>query len=48
MTVGSPVFRSYEECDKAVKEFGAMLVMSKFPGYSLINYRCVSLVDEKA
>lgn len=47
MTVGSPVFPSKEFCEQSVRRSGAQVVQKAYAGYSIIDWKCVSLMDEK-
>jgi hypothetical protein len=47
MTVGSPVFPTREVCERAVSEVGAQVVARAYVGYSIMDWKCVSLMDEK-
>lgn len=48
MTVGSPVFASRDQCEKSVQQFGLQAISRKHPGYAIVDYRCVSFLDEQA
>ena len=48
MTVGSPVFASRDLCEEAVQQFGLRAISRKYPGYAIVDYRCVSFLDEQA
>lgn len=48
MTVGSPAFASRAQCEQAVQQFGLQAVSRKNPGYRIVDYRCVSFLDEQA
>ncbi len=48
MTVGSPAFGSRAQCEEAVQRFGLQAVSRKNPGYAIVDYRCVSFLDEQA
>ena len=48
MTVGSPVFASMDLCEEAVQQFGLRAISRKYPGYAIVDYRCVSFLDEQA
>lgn len=47
LAVGSPVFPSKEACEYAVNAGGAMIVSQKYPGYQILDFRCVSFLDEQ-
>ena len=48
MTVGSPVFASSDLCEEAVQQFGLRAISRKYPGYAIVDYLCVSFLDEQA
>lgn len=48
MTVGSPVFASRDLCEEAVQQIGFEMIARKYPGYAIVDYRCVSFLDEQA
>jgi len=48
MTVGSPAFASRDICEKSVQQFGMQAFSRKYPGYAIVDYRCVSFLDEQA
>jgi hypothetical protein len=48
MTVGSPAFGSREQCEQMVQRFGLQAISRKHPGYAIVDYRCVSFLDEQA
>jgi len=48
MTVGSPAFGSREQCEQMVQRFGLQAVARKNPGYRIVDYRCVSFLNEQA
>ena len=47
LAVGSPVFPSKEACEYAVNAGGAMIVSQKYPAYQILDFRCVSFLDEQ-
>lgn len=48
MTVGSPVFASRDLCEEAVQQFGLRAISRRYPGYAIVDYRCVSFLNEQA
>ena len=48
MTVGSPVFASRDLCEKSVQQFGMQAISRRYPGYAIVDYRCVSFLNEQA
>ena len=47
MTVGSPVFSSQEACERAVLNHGAQIVSRVYAGYSIVDWKCVSFMNEE-
>ena len=47
IAVGSPIFSSREVCEYSVNAAGAMIVSQKYPGYQILDFRCVSFFDEQ-
>ena len=45
ITIGSPIFKTRDVCETAVRKYGLQAVAETYPSLRIVNYKCISFGD---